>query len=217
MVESIAESADSRKPPGRSRYADTMRAQTTLDFAIGMSVFLLAVVFVFTFVPGILEPFEEGPQEETAVADRVASQLVQASMADPERPYVLELPCTNAFFNVTAPAGSACGFDTTADLTAGDRLTDRVGVKDRQRMHVTVEADVDDDGDVHALCFDNDDKKIVEVTDSECGEAPDDDRTADTDVLYTLGDTPSDTQAVVTAQRTVDVDGHTATVVVEVW
>jgi hypothetical protein len=194
-----------------------MRAQTTLDFAVGVSVFLLAVVFVFTFVPGILEPFEAGPQEETAVADRVASQLVQSSMADPAEPYVLGLACTNGFFNVTAAGDAACGFDTTADLTAGDRLVDRVGVADRQRMQVTVEADVDGDGDIHALCFDNDDKKIVEVTDSECGEASDDDRTANTDVLYTLGDTPGDTQAVVTAQRTVEVDGHTATVVVEVW
>jgi hypothetical protein len=194
-----------------------MRAQTTLDFAIGMSVFLLAVVFVFTFVPGVLEPFEAGPQEETTVADRVASQLVQTSMADPADPYVLGLACTNTFFNVTKPGDAECGFDHTADLTAGDRLTDRVGVADRQRVRVTVEADVDGDGDVHALCFDNDDKKIVEVTDSECGETADDDRTADTDVLYTLGDSPSDTQAVVTAQRTVDVDGHTATVVVEVW
>jgi hypothetical protein len=194
-----------------------MRAQTTLDFAIGMSVFLLAVVFVFTFVPGVLEPFEAGPQEETTVADRVASQLVQTSMADPAEPYVLGLPCTNAFFNVTTPGDVECGFDHTADLTAGDRLTDRVGVSDRQRLQVTVEADVDGDGDVHALCFDNDDKKVVEVTDSECGEAADDDRTADTDVLYTLGDSPSDTQAVVTAQRTVDVDGYTSTVVVEVW
>jgi hypothetical protein len=191
-----------------------MRAQTTLDFAIGMSVFLLAVVFVFTFVPGVLEPFEEGPQEETTVADRVASQLVQHSMADPETPYVLRTDCTNAFFNVTASDDPICGFDHTADLTAGDRLVDRLGLTDRQRLNVTILADLTGDG-VEPLCYDNDDKKLVEVDDSECGEESD--RTADSDVLYTLGDTPSDTQSVVTAQRTVRIMGTTATVEVEAW
>ena len=199
-----------------------MRAQTTLDFAIGMSVFLLAVVFVFTFVPGILEPFEAGPQEETAVADRVASQMVHTSLADPKEPFVLTRECTDAFFNFTADGETACGFDHTVDLTAGGQLTDRVGVADRQRMRVSIVADADGDGDLHVLCYDADDDAIVEEPnpDPTCGESASDsiaERVADTDILYTIGDTPSDTQAVVVARRTVSLDGITATVRVEVW
>lgn len=199
-----------------------MRAQTTLDFAIGMSVFLLAVVFVFTFVPGILEPFEAGPQEETAVADRVASQLVHTSLADPSSPFVLTRECTDGFFNFTADAEPSCGFDHTVDLTAGGELTDRVGVADRQRMRVSLVADSNDDGAVHVLCYDADDDAIVEETnpDPTCGESASDpisERVEDTDVLYTIGEEPSDTQAVVVARRTVTIDGITATLRVEVW
>ena len=33
------------------------RGQTTLDFAIGVSVFLIVVAFVLAFVPGMVQPF----------------------------------------------------------------------------------------------------------------------------------------------------------------
>lgn len=199
-----------------------MRAQTTLDFAIGMSVFLLAVVFVFTFAPGILEPFEAGPQEETAVADRVASQLVHTSLAEPKEPFVLTRDCTDAFFNFTADGETACGFDHTVDLTAGGELTDRVGIVDRQRIRISIVADTNGDGEVHVLCYVAAADTIVEETSSTptCGESTSDsiaERAADADILYRIGDTPSNTQAVVVSRRTVSLDGITATVRVEVW
>jgi hypothetical protein len=74
------------------------RAQTTLDFAVGMSIFLLTVAFVFTFAPNIAEPFSDSGTENTVVADRAASQLVAGTLADPDRPYVLDKACTMAFF-----------------------------------------------------------------------------------------------------------------------
>lgn len=74
------------------------RAQTTLDFAVGMSIFLLTVAFVFTFAPNIAEPFSDSGTENTVVADRVASQLVAGTLASPDRPYVLDKACTMAFF-----------------------------------------------------------------------------------------------------------------------
>jgi hypothetical protein len=74
------------------------RGQTTLDFALGVSVFLLTAIFVLTFVPGMLEPFEESTQEELAAADRIATQLVEETLADPTEPHLLDRECTVIFF-----------------------------------------------------------------------------------------------------------------------
>jgi hypothetical protein len=80
--------------PDRSR----SRAQTTLDFAVGMSVFLIAVAFVLSFTPNIIAPFAESGTEDSVTANRVASQLVEGTLADPDTPYVLDKACTVAFF-----------------------------------------------------------------------------------------------------------------------
>jgi len=82
----------------RRRTATGDRGQTTLDFAVGVSVFLLTAIFVLTFVPGMLEPFEEGTQEEISAADRIATELVEGTLASPDRPNLLDRECTVIFF-----------------------------------------------------------------------------------------------------------------------
>ncbi|QCC55781.1 hypothetical protein DV706_02825 [Natronorubrum bangense] len=53
------------------------RGQTTQDFAVGIGVFILAVAFVFTFLPTILTPFDSSVSGgQTAQADRIADRLV---------------------------------------------------------------------------------------------------------------------------------------------
>ncbi|PSQ10682.1 hypothetical protein BRC93_08575 [Halobacteriales archaeon QS_5_70_15] len=74
------------------------RGQTTLDFALGVSVFLLTAIFVLTFVPGMLEPFEESTQEELSAADRIATDLIEETLASPDRPHLLDRECTVIFF-----------------------------------------------------------------------------------------------------------------------
>lgn len=74
------------------------RGQTVLDFAVGVSVFLLTAIFVLTFVPGMLEPFEESTQEEISAADRIATELVEETLASPDRPNLLDRECTVIFF-----------------------------------------------------------------------------------------------------------------------
>jgi len=89
-----------KAPPFDSDASDAgrSRAQTTLDFAVGMSIFLLTVAFVFTFAPNIAEPFSDSGTENTVTANRAASQLVEGTLASPDRPYVLDKACTIAFF-----------------------------------------------------------------------------------------------------------------------
>ncbi|MGQ4554658.1 DUF7287 family protein [Halobellus sp. GM3] len=95
------------------------RAQTTIDFAIGIGLFLLVVALVVAFVPTIFTPFQstEGPQ----TADRIATSLSTDRLGDPTEPYVLNATCTAAFFEQLNGGGDTlidCQFDTTADSTS---------------------------------------------------------------------------------------------------
>ena len=55
----------------------TDRGQSTLDFLLGTVVFLLAVVFVVSVVPTMLDPFVTGTEPHPLVADRAAETLVE--------------------------------------------------------------------------------------------------------------------------------------------
>lgn len=68
----------------RSRHQRTVsislqdRGQTTQDFAVGIGIFILAVAFVFAFLPTLLAPFDSTVSgAQTAQADRVADRLVE--------------------------------------------------------------------------------------------------------------------------------------------
>jgi hypothetical protein len=78
------------------------RGQTTLDFAVGMSVFLLAVIFVIAYAPTMFDPFTGGTGTKLIVADRaattVSADLLATSSAEPG---VLSMGCTAAFFDVS--------------------------------------------------------------------------------------------------------------------
>ncbi|RDI72994.1 hypothetical protein DWB78_03225 [Halopelagius longus] len=89
----------------------------TLDFAIGVGLFLLVVAFVVAFVPGIFEPFER-TESGTQVADRVATSLATDVLGDPAEPYVLDDACTVEFFNGSG-GSTDCRFDTGADAPNG--------------------------------------------------------------------------------------------------
>ncbi|MFC3957420.1 DUF7287 family protein [Halovivax cerinus] len=66
------------------RYRRRDRAQTVQDFAVGIGIFLLAVAFVFTFVPTIITPFEDAGGADAAQADRIAATIVEdASTSGP--------------------------------------------------------------------------------------------------------------------------------------
>lgn len=66
---------------GRKRFVTEDRAQTVQDFAVGIGIFLLAVAFVFSFVPTIITPFADGGSTQTAQADRIAATIVENASA----------------------------------------------------------------------------------------------------------------------------------------
>ena len=116
-----ADASPSGAPLDNDRRADRDgddRAQTTIDFAIGVGLFLLVVAFVVAFVPTVFAPFEsaEGPQ----TADRIGTSLAADRLGDPADPYVLNRTCTTEFFaqlDGDGPAPSGCHFNTSAETT----------------------------------------------------------------------------------------------------
>lgn len=177
-----------------------MRGQTTLDFAIGMSVFLAVVLFVFLFAPGMLQPFTVGTQEETVSANRIADQLAQDMLGAPGSPYVLDRYCTIEFFADNAP--SQCRFGSGS-------LQEKLGVKDRQNVNVTIDGNVST-ANTHdeRLCWDDSDEALQEVP-----TAP-----GDCSTIFAIGSTPpQDNDASVTASRVVSLYGEDVTIRVVMW
>ncbi|MFC4549504.1 MULTISPECIES: DUF7287 family protein [Halorussus] len=178
-----------------------MRGQTTIDFVIGVSVFLLAVSFVFAVVPGILEPLVGSAQEETVAVDRIASQLAEGTLGDPSTPYVLDVGCTTYFFG--GPSESDCRFGSGS-------LHDRIGVADDTGVNVQLVGDTDDaDQTPDVLCNDGsgtvDERDDVVAAGGSC-------------TAFEAGDSPpAGSGSVMVARRFVTLDGIDAVLKVRVW
>jgi len=175
------------------------RGQTTLDFAIGISIFLAVLLFIFLFLPGILSPFTTSAQEETVSSSRVADQLVTGQLASPATPYVLDSYCTVQFFRND---GDGCSFSSGP-------VEQQVGVADsNQYVNVTVRGNLTAAGtgdDV--LCWDETGNStgLVEASNDDC------------DVPLTRGEEAPTTSPSVTSVRVVALDGTDATLYVELW
>lgn len=188
------------RSPGRER--GHARGQTTLDFAVGMSIFLLSLSFVFVFVPGMLDPFTGGTQVETPAVNRVADDLTMQRLGNASEPYVLSTRCTREFFTAGAPA--ACRF-------SGSSLVERLGVSDRLIANVTVRGDLDGSAPGNVVCWDDSAGAFEELSSCSPGSNPD-------DVVLSRGADPAGSGGkTVTARRVALLDGHAVTVEVVMW
>lgn len=100
----------------------TDRGQTAQDFAVGIGLFLLAVAFVFIFVPQIVQPYEAGiGSSEHSQADRAATMIVHNTSVE-DRSGVLDHQ------------------QTTDYLSTGDveTLRSRTGLPFTARINVTI-------------------------------------------------------------------------------
>jgi hypothetical protein len=175
-----------------------MRGQTTLDFVIGVSIFLAVVLFTFGFVPGILDPFEVSEEENPSIADRTADRLTQDTLGSPAQPYVLDRYCAVEFFDEGEAAPSECNY-------SGTTFEERIGKQELKQINVTITGESDD-----PLCW----------TDSTTatGEPGLDDACGSGDILLTAGDNqPVIGETTITARRVVSLYGQSVTVEVVVW
>ncbi|KAB1188768.1 MULTISPECIES: hypothetical protein [Haloferax] len=106
------------------------RAQTTIDYAVGVGIFLLAIAWVVGTVPQIVQPFDDA-QDQPLVANRAADRLAGGALSPPGEQTVLDSECTVAFFeNSTPPADCQYG--------PPGPVEDVVGVDDTYDMNVTL-------------------------------------------------------------------------------
>lgn len=75
-----------------------MRAQTTLDFLVGTTIFLLTVAMVIGTVPGILDPFALDRSSAPVETNRAATSLATDDLAVEGSPYVLDGAAVDTFF-----------------------------------------------------------------------------------------------------------------------
>ncbi|MFB9811157.1 DUF7287 family protein [Haloarcula sebkhae] len=182
------------------RMEERRRGQTTLDFAIGMTLFLSVLIFIFLFIPGLLSPFSAGVQEETVTTDRVADGLTMGMLGSPQQPYVLDEHCTQEFFAGNAPP-TGCGYDSGGSVEERvglDPALENVNVTIRGNATTTAAAD-------ETLCWDRTDEELVPASGG-CGT-----------ILTTGGNPPANNDASVTALRVVSLNGQDVTVRVVMW
>ena len=113
------------------------RAQTVLDFVVGMSVFLVVVGFTFAFVPTLLEPYAVGDGATVIVAERGTAQLVESSLAGPGSTATLSPVCTHAFFNGTDGERAASEWDCNWESNA-EELHVELGIDEFRGLNLTV-------------------------------------------------------------------------------
>jgi hypothetical protein len=73
------------------------RAQTQQDFAVGVSVFLLGVFFVFTFVPTTIAPTGADTESSAYVSDRLAESVLE-DISDPAEANTVDREALGQFF-----------------------------------------------------------------------------------------------------------------------
>lgn len=112
------------------------RAQTLYDFAIGMTIFLLVIGYVFAFVPGLFEPFTPETDSSPVRADRTVDFLTEDLLAENGTDAALNDSCTEVFFGTNGTPSNAC-----SRLSAqGDESTvrDRAALPDTTNVNVTL-------------------------------------------------------------------------------
>jgi len=191
----------------RSPLRERPRGQTTLDFAIGISIFLVVMVFVFSFVPGTLQPFVFTGTDHPVVADRLGDRLAQGQLGHPDEPFVLNSTCAVEFFNESRyddglGSPSECRYD-------GSELHERAGVTNRTNVNITLEGNTTASVDGSTtLCWDDSTDALAQVGGS-CSAG---------DVRLATGSPPPTANDVsVTARRVVALDGEDVTMRVVVW
>lgn len=183
---------------------ETRRGQTTVDFAIGISLFLVVLVFVFLFVPDLLQPFTAGAQEETVAVNRIADELSQRMLGSASEPYVLGATCTKRFFAGESPGD--CGY-------SGATLAQRLDLESRQHVNVTVtdakNIEITDRSNV--LCWNATTDSLTSVNTTDC-------TPASGDVSLQAGENlRQGSVSSVSARRIVLLDNQTVSIKVVMW
>ncbi|WP_135613002.1 hypothetical protein [Methanococcoides sp. AM1] len=140
--------------------------QVTIDYLIGITIFIVALFFIFQYSAGLFTPFQSNSDEVTLVADRVATSITEKeiSAGNINTPNLIDGNKTVEYF---------------------DQLSTDIGYKDevgelglrgdyhRYELNVTLENSTEVRMAGKALPFSNNigqTKRIVLIEDSDTGE-----------------------------------------------
>lgn len=173
---------------------DRDRGQTTIDFVIGISVFLGVILFILLFVPGILSPFTVTGQSEAVTVDRTADYLGQDALGSPEEPYLLDRACTVVFFErdnaSVAPGTDDCRYEDAP-------LYEQLGLAEYRTINVTIVGNLSGGEELTQLYWDNSSRNL---TDQSGG-----------NTTLAIGDDVEQRRASTTATRIVTLHGEDVT------
>lgn len=114
----------------RTRRSDG-RAQTPFDFALGISVFIVTIAFVFAFVPSTLTFASADPgAKEAKQADRAATTLI-GNLSTGHRQNQLNGTATADYFNTTSNESALqadLALPSSAEINVTVRSLDGTGV-----------------------------------------------------------------------------------------
>lgn len=181
-----------RGSPRSTTRRDGERGQTSIDFVVGIGVFLLVVGSVAGFVPDLFAPFDDDPQRPL-VTDRAADRVVGHLTDVDGNPGVLNTSCTLAFLRQNA---AVCGFDPQNDLT------EQIGIGTRYRANVSLRRNTTAAPGLEILCTDGDEPVACSAGGPKLAAGP---------------PVPGNRSSVDSARRVVHVAGRDATVVIHVW
>lgn len=179
-----------------------MRGQTTLDFAIGISIFLAVVLFTFGFIPTVLDPFDVVAEDNPTLADRTADNLAHGQLGSADQPHVLDWYCTVEYFE-GAPSPPECNYE---GQTLGERLDLEIG--EDANITITRGGNVSE-----LLCWAADagdgEPGVVLGSSAACGP---------NDTTFAIGeDRPGSQETTITSRRVVSLYGETVVLEVMLW
>ncbi|WP_440953520.1 DUF7287 family protein [Methanococcoides sp. FTZ1] len=75
--------------------------QVTIDYLMGITIFIVALFFIFQYSAGLFTPFQSNSDEVTLVADRVATSITEKeiSAGDIRTPNLIDEDKTNDYFD----------------------------------------------------------------------------------------------------------------------
>lgn len=103
------------------------RGQTTIDYAVGASIFLFVVGGTLLFIPTIFEPLSTSATTDALIADKTATHLAKQLLNSGETTATLDAVCTAAFFGQDTTLDDECSFDassSTREIVGVSETTD---------------------------------------------------------------------------------------------
>lgn len=107
------------------------RGQTTIDYTVGIVLFISVIGGVFLLLPTIFEPFSTSATQEAIIADQIATQLTTELLQTGD-PASVHTVCTAAFFGGNTTLDSECSF------TADDPLNTIAGLDNTTETTISI-------------------------------------------------------------------------------